>query len=103
RTVGLVAWLWIVVQGIVGGESDAEVATLFMWVYGWVGVAIVSAFVGPVWHFLDPFATLHGLGAAVLRRIGVTPWDVAEYPARLDRWPAVIGFAIVVWLELVLA
>lgn len=103
RTVGLVAWLWIVVQGIVGGESDAEVATLFMWVYGWVGVAIVSAFVGPVWHFLDPFATLHDLGAAVFRRIGVTPWDVAEYPARLGRWPAVIGFAIVVWLELVLA
>jgi hypothetical protein len=103
RTLGLVAWLWIVLQGLVGGESDAEVATLFMWVYGWVGVAILSAFVGPVWHFLDPFSTLHDLGAAALRQIGVTPWDVAEYPARLGRWPAVIGFAVVVWLELVLA
>ena len=30
RTLGLVAWMWIVVQGIVGGESDAEVATLFI-------------------------------------------------------------------------
>jgi len=103
RTLGLVAWMWIVVQGIVGGESDAEVATLFIWVYGWVGVAIVSAFIGPVWHFLDPFSTLHDLGAAVLRRLGVTPWDVADYPARLGRWPAVIGFAAVAWLELVLA
>jgi hypothetical protein len=103
HALGLVAWLWIVVQGVVGGESDAEVATLFIWVYGWVGVAIVSAFVGPVWQFLDPFSTLHDLGAAALRRIGVAPWDVAEYPARLGRWPAVIGFAVVVWLELVLA
>jgi hypothetical protein len=103
RALGLLAWLWIVVQGIVGGESDAEVATLFIWVYGWVGVAILSAFVGPIWHFLDPFSTLHDLGAAALRRIGVAPWDVADYPARLGRWPAVVGFAVVVWLELVLA
>jgi len=28
---------------------------------------------------------------------------VAEYPARLGRWPAAIGFAVVIWLELVLA
>jgi hypothetical protein len=101
RAIGLLAWLWIIAQGIAGGESDAEVATLFIWVFGWVGVAMVSAFIGPVWHFLDPFSTLHDLGAAVVRRLGITPWEVAEYPARLGRWPAAVGFAVVVWLELV--
>jgi hypothetical protein len=101
RLIGFVAWLWIIAQGIAGGESDAEVATLFIWVYGWVGVAMVSAFIGPIWHFLDPFSTIHDLGAAVIRRLGITPWDVAEYPERLGRWPAAIGFAVVVWLELV--
>ena len=103
RVLGLVAWAWIVAQGIAGGSSDAEVATLFIWVYGWVGVAMVSALIGPVWHFLDPFSTLHDIGAAILRRVGVTPWDVAEYPAHLGRWPAAIGFAVIIWLELVLA
>ena len=103
RAIGLLAWLWIVVQGIVGGESDAEVTTLFMWVYGWVGVAMVSAFIGPVWHYLDPFSTIYDFWAAIVRRLGVTPWDLAEYPERLGRWPAAIGFAVVVWLELVLA
>ena len=102
RALGLLGWLWIVAQGIVGGESDGEVATLFIWVFGWVGVAMLSAILGPVWHFLDPFSTLHDLLAAVLRRLGVTPWEVAEYPAWLGRWPAAIGFAVVVWLELVL-
>ena len=29
------------------------------------------AFIGPVWHFLDPFSTLHDIGAAVVRRLGV--------------------------------
>lgn len=102
RALGLLAWLWIVAQGILGGESDGDVATLFIWVYGWVGVAMLSAFVGPVWQFLDPFSTLHDLGAAVVRRLGVSKWDPADFPASLGRWPAVIGFAIVVWIELVL-
>ena len=47
RTMGLLAWIWIVVQGVLGGSSDAEVAHLFLWVYGWVGVALVSALLGP--------------------------------------------------------
>jgi len=102
RAIGLVAWLWIIVQGIVGGSGNAEVANLFIWVYGWVGLALLSAVVGPVWHFLDPFSTLHDLGATALRRIGVSAWEVAEYPVRAGKWPAVVGFFAVVWLELVL-
>ncbi|HEU0235151.1 MAG TPA: hypothetical protein VFR14_01785, partial [Candidatus Limnocylindrales bacterium] len=103
RTVGLVAWLWIVAQGVIGTSSDANVGELFLWVYGWVGLALVSAFVGPAWHWLDPFSTLHDLGAAGLRAVGVRAWDRAAYPARLGHWPAVAGFAFFVWLELVLA
>ena len=102
RIVGLVGWAWIVAQGTFGGgASDAEVARLFLWVYGWVGLALVSAFVGPAWHFLDPFSTLHDLLAAALRAAGIRGGDHAPYPARLGRWPAAVGFAALVWLELV--
>lgn len=102
RLIGLVGWIWIVAQGIAGGSSAGDVATLFLWVYGWVGVAIVSAVVGPIWQFLDPFSTLHDLGAWVLRRLRVAGWAPADYPAGLGRWPATISFAGFVWLELVL-
>ncbi len=98
-----IGWGWIIVQGLAGGSSEGDVASLFLWVYGWVGLAIVSALVGPAWHFLDPFSTLHDLGAAVLARLGVQGWAPADYPVRLGRWPAVIGFAGFVWLELVYA
>ncbi len=101
RLAGLVGWAWIVAQGIAGGASDGSVATLFLWVYGWVGVAIVSAVVGPVWQHLDPFSTLHDLGAWVFQRVGLAGWEPAAYPKRLGRWPAVIAFAVFVWLELV--
>jgi len=103
QTLGLVAWLWIVAQAIVGGSSDASVADLFLWIYGWVGVALVSAFIGPIWHWLDPFSTLHDIAAFVLRRLGVATWTPAEYPSGLGRWPAVIGFAAFVWLEIVMS
>jgi hypothetical protein len=102
RVIGLVGWAWIVVQGLSGGSSDADVASLFVWVYTWVGVAIVSALIFPIWHWLDPFSTLHDIGAAALRRAGVGAWDRAPYPAALGRWPAVIGFVFLIWLELVL-
>jgi hypothetical protein len=98
--LGLLGWLWIVAQGVAGGSSAGDVATLFLWVYGWVGMALVCALIGPAWHFLDPFSTLHDLGAALLRRLGVSAWEPAEYPARLGRWPGVLGFAAFVWLEL---
>ena len=101
RLVGLIAWAWIMVQGALGGESDAEVSRLFTWAYGWVGVALVSAFVFPIWTWLNPFSTLHDLGAGVLRRLGVAPVEAAAYPAALGRWPAVAGFGAIVWLELV--
>ena len=83
-------------------RATARVASLFLWVYGWVGVAILSAVIGPVWQYLDPFSTLHDLGSASLRRLGIEGWDPASYPDRLGRWPATIGFAVFVWLELVL-
>lgn len=101
RVLGLVAWLWIVAQVIVGGSSGTGVGFLFLWVYGWVGLAIVSALVGPVWTWLDPFATLFDIGAALLRRLGVEPWEPAPYPEHVGLWPAIVGLVTVVWLELV--
>jgi hypothetical protein len=89
------------VQGIAGGSSDAAVATLFLWVYGWVGLAVISALVAPVWEWLDPFATLYDMLAWPLRRIGLKVSPPATLPARIRHWPAVIGFAFFVWVELV--
>jgi hypothetical protein len=99
--LGLIGWLWIVVQTMVGGSGAGDVASLFMWVYGWVGVALVSALVGPAWEWLNPFATLHRILGSIGERIGLSGGEYADYPARFGRWPAAVGFAAVVWIELV--
>jgi hypothetical protein len=100
RAGGLLAWGWVVGQFIVGGSSSAEVGTLFTWVYGWVGIAVVSALLCPVWDWVDPFATLHDIGSWLLRPLRIVGWRAARYPDRLGHWPAVAGFAVFVWLEL---
>ena len=101
RAIGLLAWAWIMAQGVAGGSSDASVAGLFLWVYGWVGVAMLSALVFPVWEWLDPFTTLFDLLAGLLRRLGIAGAPVAILPRRARGWPAVAGLVFVVWLELV--
>ncbi|MEW5991134.1 MAG: hypothetical protein AB1736_07275, partial [Chloroflexota bacterium] len=103
RAIGVVALAWIVAQGILGGGSDAEVSRLFAWTYGWIGVPIVSAFAFPIWLWLNPFATLHDLGARAMRAAGIGGIAPAPYPERLGHWPAAIAFAAIVWLELVVA
>ncbi len=101
RSAGLLGWGWIVAQAMAGGSSNAEVASLFLWVYGWVLVAAISALVGPIWRWLDPFATLHDLGARVLHAFGTRGLKPAELPSALRTWPAAVGLGVVIWLELV--
>lgn len=100
RAIGLVAWAWVVAQFIIGGSSDAEVGTLFTWIYGWVGLALVSALLGPVWGWIDPFSTIYDVGAWLLRAAHLTRPRPASYPKALSAWPAVAGFLVFVWLEL---
>lgn len=102
RALGLIGWLWIAAQTLIGGASDADVGSLFLWTYGWVGLAIVSALLGPVWSWLDPFTTLHDVGTWIFRRLGVRGFAPVPWPERLGIWPAVAGFAVFVWIELVL-
>ncbi len=106
RGVGLAAWTWVVLQVIAGGDSDAEVPSLILWVFGWVGLALVSALLGPAWTWLDPFSTLHDLGSWLGRRLRPrTPGRLrparAAWPARLAAWPAAGLLVCFVWLELV--
>ena len=101
QALGLIAWVWIVVQSLSGGSGDGDVAALFLWVYGWVALALISALLGPVWSWIDPFSTIHALLSGIAARIGLSGGASSPYAERLGKWPAVVGLAVIVWLELV--
>jgi hypothetical protein len=111
RALGLLGWAWIMVQAFFGGNDPAgDIGQILLWIYGWIGLALVSALLGPIWTWLDPFSTMHMLlvGAGRRLRLLSTPDPGAEdgsgqmeFPARFGRWPAVVGFVVLIWLELV--
>ena len=101
RLTGLLAWLWVVAQTIAGGTSDADVASLLLWVFGWVGLALISALLGPAWAWLDPFTTLYDTIAAIFRPTGLRLPGRAPWHRRTHAWPAVVLLTFFVWLELV--
>ncbi|HEY7942857.1 MAG TPA: hypothetical protein VID25_13025 [Candidatus Limnocylindrales bacterium] len=101
RVIGLLGWAAVLLETVlVAQPGDADVGSLFLWVYGWVGLAVLSALVGPVWTWLDPFDSLARGAAALAHHLGFDGPRPATYPARLGRWPAVAGYAYFVWLEL---
>ncbi len=103
RAVGLVGWVVILLQVLSGAPNgDADAASLFVWLFGWVAVALVSALVFPVWQWLDPFTTLYDIGASATRRLGVRVAAPLPYPDSLGSWPAIVGLVLVAWLELVI-
>jgi hypothetical protein len=55
----------------------------------WVGVAVLSMLLGPVWRVLNP------LRLAARLTLGRT------YPERLGHWPAALGLLAFTWVELV--
>src|SRR2546421_613234 len=74
-------------------------ATVLVWVDFWVGLGLVSAFVGNVWDFVSPLsAAARSLDRALARR-DVSP---LPYPARPGQWPAVAvllrrGWSGLIW------
>lgn len=95
--------VWALVGALVGtGTQAAEFfenpLTVIIWIDFWVGLGLVSAFVGDVWDFVSPLnAGARALDRALARR-NVAP---LAYPARLGRWPAVILLLVWSWCELV--
>lgn len=99
--IGLFA---VVVYAGVRGEQNftSNLAPTAVYVVFWVGVPIVSAFVGDLWRAFNPWRALARAGAAGIRACGGRPRPLlGAYPECVGRYPAaltIVGFA---WLELV--
>jgi hypothetical protein len=83
---------------LLAGEDNANNPVPYIvYVWLWVGLALLSLVFGPIWRVLNPVRWLHR-GLLALAR--VSP-DFALTPYRLGYWPAAAGLFAFVWLELV--
>jgi hypothetical protein len=99
--VGVVGYVVIVTAGLFGNEFPAaNVAPIAVFITFWVGLPFVSFLLGDVWRALSPFATLALAGAWLRARLRGGELSAAEPPEEASHWPAVVGVAGFVWLEL---
>jgi len=100
--LGTAVFALVVYAGLAGTEIEQEnFAPTIIYVILWVGVPVVSLFLGDVFRLLSPWRAIGRAAGALLARVGDEEDNEAlPYPAWLGRWPAVAGLALFAACEL---
>jgi uncharacterized membrane protein YhaH (DUF805 family) len=103
--LGIAIFALVVWAGLTGAQSQtANIAPTFIFVIFWVGIPVASLLLGDVFRAFNPWRALgRGVGWLAKRVAPASLPEPVAYPARLGRWPAVIGLFAFVWLELAYA
>lgn len=94
--IGMVGLVVVIITGIWGSSDPTRnPASYLIWVYLWVGLLLLTALVGNLWSYLNPF---HALYRLLDRFLPLPP--PRHLPDRVGIWPAVATFFGIGWLEL---
>jgi hypothetical protein len=100
--VGVALFVLVVYAGLTGSQKPTEnLAPTAVYVYFWVGLVVLSVLLGDVFRAFNPWLAIARGVAWVAGRVapGGLPAPL-PYPARLGRWPAVVGILAFAWVEL---
>ena len=86
-------------QGTVA--PDRNFALTFVFVTCWLGFPLLGVLVGDVFRAFNPWRAIGRAGGWTFTRLVGQPPVHAPYPERLGRWPAALGVAAFVWLEVI--
>jgi hypothetical protein len=96
--IGVALFAVVVYAGFAGSqEATANLLPTWIYVIFWVGLAFASVLFGDVFRAFNPWRA----AARAAARVMPARSEAMPYPARLGRWPAVIGLFGFAWLELV--
>jgi hypothetical protein len=102
--LGVAAFVFVVYAGYAGSQAaTANIEPTIIYVFFWVGIPFVSVIFGDVFRAVNPWLAVGKASGWVVRRTGAAGdgVDPLPYPARLGRWPAVVGILVFAWVELV--
>src|SRR5215210_7670944 len=101
RLLSVALFFVVVIAGLVGLQSGFNIVPTFVWVTWWVGLSFLTAFVGNVWPFVNPWRIIFDWAEGLARRLGYRDGlELGEpYPEALGVWPAVGLYLVFVWIE----
>ncbi len=103
RAFGLVTFIGVLLTAAIGENSpDFNASPRAVYVVFWVGMTLVSAFVGDLWHLLSPYETVYAIVRWARRTSGEPEADAGEDRGGRDLgyWPAAVLLFGFVMLEL---
>lgn len=100
--IGVAWFVLLIYAGFAGSQVEtANLVPTTVYVMFWVGIPMLSLFVGDVFRPVNPWRAVGRFtGWVVQKLMGEVPEPMA-YPARLGHWPAAIGIFLFACLELV--
>ena len=101
--LGVAFWVLTVWAGLTGTENvQTNVAPTMVYIWFWVGVPVLSVFVGNLWRAISPWRAIADLAAWVGTRVAGKEGlpAPAVWPARIGLWPAAAVLVAFAWLEL---
>lgn len=104
RLLGVLLFAVVLIAGVAGDSSPVRnIVPTLIWVGWWVGLSLVTAFVGNVWPALDPWRSLFDGADALVRRAGGGRGLALglAYPERVGLWPATLLLLAFAWCEMV--
>lgn len=88
--------------GLEGTEApDRNFALTFFFVTTWLGFPFFSAIFGDLFRPFNPWRAIGRAAGAGFRALAGRRPAHLSYPERLGRWPAAVGLAAFVWLEII--
>ena len=92
----LVLLAFLIGSGMFGSRDPlANPLPLFIWTVWWIGFFTVTAFVGNIWRWVNPWTGLHTVILA-----GKSEEPLLRFPPWLDYWPAIAGITLFVFFML---
>jgi hypothetical protein len=101
--VGVAFWALTVWAGLTGTTNiQGNLAPTAVYVALWVGVPVLSIFVGDLWRALSPWRAIADAAGWVGRRAAGREGlpDPVAWPERAGLWPAAVVLLLFAWLEL---
>jgi hypothetical protein len=99
--IGIVVFAVVVYAGFAGTQAaTSNLAPTVIYVLFWVGLPVISVFLGDVFRAFNPWLALARGVSWIVSAAGAETPEPLEYPRWLGRWPAAAGILIFAWVEL---
>ena len=99
--LGIVVFAVVVYAGFDGTQAaTSNLEPTVIYVLFWVGLPVLSVFLGDVFRLFNPWRALARGVAWMAKEISGDLPEPLAYPERLGRWPAAAGILIFAWVEL---